>query len=47
MEKIVIIGLGYVGLPLAYEFSKTHHVLGFDLNDTRVNEINKWIDKKL
>jgi UDP-N-acetyl-D-galactosamine dehydrogenase len=47
MEKIVIIGLGYVGLPLAYEFSKKHCVLGFDINQSRVNEINEGIDKTL
>jgi len=44
MEKILIIGLCYVGLSLAYEFTKKQCVLGFDLNDTRFNEINNWID---
>ena len=36
MFKIAIIGLGYVGLPLALEFSKKYSVLGFDLNIQRV-----------
>jgi UDP-N-acetyl-D-glucosamine/UDP-N-acetyl-D-galactosamine dehydrogenase len=47
MNNIVIIGLGYVGLPLAYEFAKKHRVLGFDINQSRVNEINEGIDKTL
>ena len=47
MNNIVIIGLGYVGLPLAYEFAKKHRVLGFDINQSRVNEINGGIDKTL
>ena len=37
--KISIIGLGYVGLPLAVEFSKTYETVGFDLNSKRVREI--------
>ncbi len=43
--KIGIIGLGYVGLPLALEFSKKYSVVGFDINVTRVNELIKGIDK--
>lgn len=43
--KIAIIGLGYVGLPLAVEFSKHFPVLGFDINQTRVNELNNGLDK--
>lgn len=37
--KIAIIGLGYVGLPLAIEFSKKYRVLGFDINESRVKEL--------
>ncbi|MEH6513112.1 MAG: nucleotide sugar dehydrogenase [Maribacter arcticus] len=38
--KIGIIGLGYVGLPLAVLFAKKYHVVGFDINKKRVDEIN-------
>ena len=37
--KIAIIGLGYVGLPLAIEFSKKYHVIGFDINTQRVEQL--------
>ena len=37
--KIAIIGLGYVGLPLAIEFGKKYKVLGFDINKLRVEEL--------
>jgi len=42
--KIAIIGLGYVGLPLALEFSKHYHVLGFDINEKRIEELNNGED---
>jgi UDP-N-acetyl-D-galactosamine dehydrogenase len=45
--KIGIIGLGYVGLPLAVEFSKKYQVIGFDINSIRVNEINSGIDSTM
>jgi len=44
-SKIGIIGLGYVGLPLAIEFSKKHSVFGFDIDEIRVSELSKIIDK--
>ena len=44
-KKIAIIGLGYVGLPLAVEFGKKYPVLGFDLNLNRINELSVGIDK--
>jgi UDP-N-acetyl-D-galactosamine dehydrogenase len=44
MEKIAVIGLGYVGLPLARLFATKHHVVGFDINQKRVDDINKGID---
>lgn len=37
--KIAIIGLGYVGLPLAVEFAKKYQVIGFDINTQRINEL--------
>ncbi|MEO1054480.1 MAG: nucleotide sugar dehydrogenase [Bacteroidota bacterium] len=45
MEKIGVIGLGYVGLPLAVEFGKTYQVLGFDINQTRIEELRKGLDR--
>jgi UDP-N-acetyl-D-galactosamine dehydrogenase len=42
--KIAIIGLGYVGLPLAVEFGKKYETLGFDINQSRVDELNRGID---
>jgi UDP-N-acetyl-D-galactosamine dehydrogenase len=46
-KKIAVIGLGYVGLPLAVAFGKIRPVLGFDINETRIDELNKGIDKTL
>lgn len=45
--KIAIIGLGYVGLPLAIEFGKKYKVLGFDINQTRVEELQQGVDHTL
>ena len=45
--KIAIIGLGYVGLPLAIEFSKKFPTVGFDINKNRVNELNNGTDSTL
>ena len=45
--KLAIIGLGYVGLPLALEFSKKKIVIGFDVNQKRIKELNSGIDKNL
>jgi len=42
--KIAIIGLGYVGLPLAIEFAKKYEVLGFDINQNRIDELLKFHD---
>lgn len=41
---IGIVGLGYVGAPLAIELAKYYEVIGYDINDVRVNELNKGID---
>jgi UDP-N-acetyl-D-galactosamine dehydrogenase len=45
--KLAIIGLGYVGLPLAVEFGKTRPVLGFDLDVTRFEELRSGTDRTL
>lgn len=45
--KIAIIGLGYVGLPLAVEFGKTRSVLGFDINRARIDELLSGHDSTL
>ena len=46
-KKICIIGLGYVGLPLAHAFSKKYQVVGFDINKPRVDELNAGYDRTL
>ncbi len=43
--RIAVIGLGYVGLPLAIEFARYHEVIGFDINTQRVEELKKGIDR--
>jgi len=45
--KIAIIGLGYVGLPLAVEFGKKVQVIGFDINKKRIDELKSGIDLTL
>ncbi|WP_423708668.1 nucleotide sugar dehydrogenase [Undibacterium sp. WLX3042] len=45
--RIAIIGLGYVGLPLAVEFGKKQNVVGFDINSKRVEELSSGVDKTL
>ncbi len=45
--KIAIIGLGYVGLPLAVEFGKHYDVLGFDINQKRIDELQAGHDATL
>lgn len=47
MKKIAIIGLGYVGLPLAVEFGKVRPVLGFDINPERIQELQNGQDHTL
>jgi UDP-N-acetyl-D-galactosamine dehydrogenase len=46
-KKIAIIGLGYVGLPLAVEFGKKYSTLGFDINLKRINELSEGYDRTL
>lgn len=43
-EKLAVIGLGYVGLPIALEFAKNISVIGFDINEKRVEMMKKKID---
>jgi UDP-N-acetyl-D-glucosamine/UDP-N-acetyl-D-galactosamine dehydrogenase len=47
MIKICIIGLGYVGLPLAHAFSEKYEVVGFDINKPRIDELNSGFDRTL
>ena len=42
--RLAVIGLGYVGLPLAVEFGKVRSVVGFDIDQNRINNLNKDID---
>ncbi|UII27955.1 nucleotide sugar dehydrogenase [Fulvivirga maritima] len=44
-KNLAIIGLGYVGLPLAVEFGKKVKVVGFDINKTRIEELKKGFDR--
>ena len=46
-DKIAIIGLGYVGLPLAVAFAGKYKVVGFDINESRINELNNGHDHTL
>ena len=43
--NISVIGLGYVGLPLALELSKRYNVIGFDLDEVRISELNDKHDR--
>ena len=47
MDKIAIIGLGYVGLPLAHAFAEKHQVIGFDIAQDRINELMDGKDRTL
>jgi len=46
-HKIGVIGLGYVGLPLAIEFAKKYHTVGFDIDVNRISELNSFYDRTL
>ena len=46
-KKIAVIGLGYVGLPLAVEFGKIFEVIGFDIDSVRISELKELNDKTL
>lgn len=45
MKKIGVIGLGYVGLPLAVEFGKDYETIGFDINKARIKELERFHDR--
>ena len=45
--KIAVIGLGYVGLPLAVEFSKKYMTIGYDINSKRIDDLSNFIDHTL
>ena len=47
IKRIAIIGLGYVGLPLAIEFGKKRPIVGFDINQARVNKLKLGVDETL
>ncbi len=47
MNKICVIGLGYVGLPLAHAFSKKYEVVGFDISKWRIDELSSGYDRTL
>ena len=44
-NKISIVGLGYVGLPLAIEFSKHYNVIGYDIDESRIKELSQNFDR--
>ena len=44
---IAVVGLGYVGLPLAVEFGRYRNVIGFDINESRIKELNKGVERTL
>ncbi|OUT99632.1 MAG: UDP-N-acetyl-D-galactosamine dehydrogenase [Flammeovirgaceae bacterium TMED32] len=44
-NQIAVIGMGYVGLPLAVAFAEKYYTIGFDINTTRIKEIKKGLDK--
>ena len=46
-SQIAIVGLGYVGLPLAIEFAKKYSVIGYDINQSRVSDLQNSFDKTL
>jgi UDP-N-acetyl-D-galactosamine dehydrogenase len=45
LRRISVIGLGYVGLPVAVAFGKIHTTIGFDINQTRLNELRQGYDR--
>lgn len=46
-KKVAVIGLGYVGLPLAVEFGKQRETMGFDINEQRIADLRNGIDNTL
>jgi len=46
-DTIAVVGLGYVGLPLAVSFSKHFQLIGYDISSERIGELKQGIDKTL
>ena len=46
-KKIAVLGLGYVGLPLALQLSLSYNVVGYDIDNTRIKELRKVLIKHL
>ena len=44
-RKVAIVGLGYVGLPIAVAFGKRHPTIGFDINKAKIEELRKGFDR--
>ena len=44
INQICVIGMGYVGAPLALELAKTYKVIGYDIDETKINNLSKSID---
>src|SRR5690349_23273021 len=44
-RMVAVVGLGYVGLPIAVAFGKRHHTIGFDINKAKVEELQKGFDR--
>src|SRR5699024_11965762 len=44
-RKIAVVGLGYVGLPVAVSFGMHHEVIGFDISETRIKELKEGYDR--
>ena len=44
-RTVAVVGLGYVGLPIAVAFGKRHHTIGFDINKAKVEELQKGFDR--
>lgn len=45
MRNIAVVGLGYVGLPVAVTFGNKHKVIGFDINESRIQELKSNYDR--
>jgi UDP-N-acetyl-D-galactosamine dehydrogenase len=46
MHTIAVVGLGYVGLPLAVEFGKRYRTIGFDLSEEKVAAYRRYVDPR-
>ena len=44
-RKLAVLGLGYVGSPLAIEFAKKYEVVGYDINHARVDDLTNGLDR--